>query len=61
MLTDHTKLSEVIVSVIEVNEGANADEVIDSWSGDTAIAVRNAVTDLEKTEVFDNASSVTRF
>ncbi len=62
VLTDYTKLSEVIVSVIEVNEGANADEVISSWSGDTAIAVRNAVTDLNaKKEAFDSAGTVTRF
>lgn len=42
-LADHTKLSEVIVSAIEVNEGRDKDEVAKSWSGDTALVVAKAV------------------
>lgn len=62
ILTDYTKLSEVIVSIIEVNEGRDAEEVAKSWDGDTAMVVRNAVTDLEaKNKAFDDASDVTRF
>ena len=42
-LTDYTKLPEVIVSAIQVNEGASAATVADTWSGETALVVRNAV------------------
>lgn len=47
-LSDHTKLSEVIVSAIEVNEGRDADKVAASWSGDTSLVVRHAITGLTK-------------
>jgi hypothetical protein len=42
-LTDHTKLAEVIVSTIQVNEGANATAVINSWDKTTALVVREAL------------------
>lgn len=45
-LSDYTKLSEVIVSLIEVTEGRDAKDVAASWSGDTALVVANAVKDL---------------
>ena len=62
VLTDYTKLSEVIVSIMEVNEGRDSEEVAKSWGGDTAMVVRNAVTDLaSKTKAFDDAGDVTRF
>ena len=41
-LSDYTRLPEVIVSTIQVCEGENADTVAHSWSGDTALVVRNA-------------------
>ena len=47
-LTDYKALSEVIVSLIQVNEGEDVDAVADSWSGTTAVAVRNATADLAK-------------
>jgi hypothetical protein len=42
-LSDYTRLAEVIVSTIEVVEGADAERVAASWSGETALVVRNAV------------------
>lgn len=42
-LADHTKLSEVIVSAIEVTEGRDVDAVASSWSGNTAVVVANAI------------------
>jgi len=45
-LSDIKALPEVVVSAIQVNEGADADAVANSWSGSTAVAVRNAVKDL---------------
>lgn len=47
-VSDHTKLAEVIVSTMQVIEGEDADQVINSWSGDTALVVRSAVTSLSK-------------
>lgn len=42
-LEDHTKLAEVVVSAIQVNEGIDPDKVAGSWSGSTAMVVRRAV------------------
>lgn len=42
-LSDHSKLSEVIISAIEVNEGRDVDAVAKSWDGNTALVVRKAV------------------
>jgi hypothetical protein len=50
VLTDSTKLSEVIVSIMEINEGADIDTVTSSWSGDTSLVVRSAVSGLSKSE-----------
>lgn len=41
-LKDYTKLSEVIVSAIQITEGADADTVAKSWKGDTAVVVAAA-------------------
>jgi hypothetical protein len=61
MLEDIKDLSEVIVSLIEVNEGADKEEVAKSWNGSTEMVVRNAIKDLEqKNKAFDNASAVMR-
>jgi hypothetical protein len=50
-LADHTKLSEVIVSVIQANEGVDAKTVVGSWSGDTAMVVAKAVGSLTTSSV----------
>lgn len=42
-LQDHTKLAEVVVSAIQVNEGVAVESVARSWSGSTALVVRQAV------------------
>jgi hypothetical protein len=46
VLNDHTKLAELIVSLIQVNEGVNKDEVIDSWDGSTSLVIKEAVGNL---------------
>ncbi len=46
-LADHTKLSEVIVSTIEVCEGRDKASVAASWGGDTSMVVARAVGGLE--------------
>lgn len=58
ILADHTKLSEVIVSLIEVTEGRDADSVAASWSGDTSLVVANAVRGLVPAS--DTADAVVR-
>lgn len=45
-LTDHTRLAEVIVSAIEVNEGVDPATVSASWSSGTAGVVDDAIRDL---------------
>lgn len=42
-LSDHTKLSEVIVSAIQANEGEDTKDVVSSWTGDTSIVVAHAL------------------
>ncbi len=43
LLDDHTKLSELIVSTIQVVEGETVDDVVKSWHGDTALVVSKAL------------------
>lgn len=48
-LSDYRRLSEVIVSAIQVTEGASVDSVTKSWSGDTSLVVSKAIRDLAAT------------
>ncbi len=50
VLEDHTKLAEVVVSAIQVAEGVSKDAVVASWSGDTSIAVADALKDVGPSE-----------
>lgn len=45
-LSDHTKMSEVIVSALQVMGGEDARSVISSWDGSTGIVVAKAIQDL---------------
>jgi hypothetical protein len=45
-LKDHTKMAEVIVSTIQVIEGAKPKEVVGSWDGNTAMVVHEAINGL---------------
>jgi len=42
-LADYTRLPEVIVSAMQVNEGRDLDDVAASWGGSTADVVRHAM------------------
>ena len=46
LLKDYKKLSEVVVSLIEVTEGRDAKDVIASWDGTTAVTVAAAISNL---------------
>jgi hypothetical protein len=51
VMDDHTRLGEVIVSLMQVNEGQDADEVAASWGdGKAGLVVRSAVSGLAKTK-----------
>jgi hypothetical protein len=43
LLTDHTRMAEVITSVLEVAGGKDKDAVAKSWSGKTSLVVRDAI------------------
>jgi hypothetical protein len=43
LLTDHTRMAEVIISAAEVASGRDRDTVAKSWSGSTSLVVRNAI------------------
>lgn len=45
-LVDHTHLAEVIISIIEINEGKNRADVIGSWDGTTSLVVAAATEDM---------------
>lgn len=45
-LADHTKMGEVIVSLLQVLAGADKDTVVNSWDGSTALVVQKAISDL---------------
>lgn len=47
-VTDMTKLSEIIISVLQVDNGASIEDVTNSWDGSTKIAVSNAISGLSK-------------
>jgi hypothetical protein len=46
-LTDHTKMSEVIVSTIQANEGFTKEDIIGSWDGKTKDVVAHALKDTD--------------
>ena len=60
-LIDHTKLAEVVVSTIQVNEGANKAAVIGSWDGSTALAVKAALDSTALAKASSSTAAVTRF
>ena len=43
LLTDHTKLSEVIISAIQMNEGVDKKTIVESWDGSTGVVVSTAL------------------
>jgi len=46
VLADHTKLAELVISLIQMNEGTDKDAVIDSWDGSTSLVIKDAVKDI---------------
>lgn len=57
-VADHTKISEIIVSILETRAGKSVDEVAASWDGSTAVVVKNALRGLSK---MNNSADVVEF
>jgi hypothetical protein len=49
MVDDHSRLGEVIVSIMQVIEGEDGRKVVDSWDKSTALTVGKAISDLAPT------------
>ena len=43
VVSDYTKIPQIIVSILETMAGKSVDEVADSWDGSTAVVVRDAL------------------
>lgn len=59
-LSDHNKLAEVVVSTMQVLEGADKAAVAGSWSGDTSLVVSHALNGLAPAQA-GGSGGVTRF
>lgn len=46
LVSDCTKIPEIIVSILEVAAGKDAKEIVSSWDGSTSVAVRKAISGL---------------
>jgi hypothetical protein len=46
VLSDHTKLAELVISIIQMNEGADKNAIVDSWDGSTSLVIKDAVKDI---------------
>lgn len=60
-MSDHTKLAEIIVSAIQVVEGADKDTVAKSWKGATTAVVARAIDGMSVTKSGKATKAVTRF
>lgn len=62
ILEDYTKLSELIESIIEVNEGHDKATVTASWSGDTSLVIAKSLSGYGNiAKVADAGTAVVRF
>jgi len=57
-VSDCDKIPEIIVSILEVMAGKDADEVISSWDGSTSVVVKNAISGLT---TVDSSTSLVEF
>lgn len=49
-LSDHSKMGEVILSILQVNNGETKDSIVNSWDGTTAMVVEKAIKGLTQKE-----------
>lgn len=53
-VSDLTKITEILVSILQVDNGKNATAVIESWDGSTKIAVKNAIQSLASEKLVED-------
>lgn len=58
-LTDHKKMAETIVSILQISAGEDKDKVISSWDGTTSLVVKEAIKDLNG--IYSTNSDVIKF
>ena len=58
LVSDCTKIPEIIVSILEVASGKDAKEVVDSWDGTTSVAVSKAISGLT---IVDDSKELVEF
>lgn len=61
MVTDYTKISEIIVSILEVRAGKDKEDIINSWDGTTAVVVSDAIKNLSTSSVGSDSTDVVIF
>jgi hypothetical protein len=59
-LTDHTKLSEVVVSAMQIAAGVDRDKVVKSWSGATSMVVADSISSELSSHVRGDTKAVVR-
>jgi len=60
-LEDHTALSELVVSLLQINAGADVSTVASSWSGSKAVAVQQATKGLTTPNAADQRRALVTF
>jgi hypothetical protein len=49
-VSDYTKIPQIIVSILERMAGKSVEDIVDSWDGSTAVAVKEAISGLAETK-----------
>lgn len=58
IVSDYTKIPQIIVSILETMAGKTIDEITESWDGSTAVVVREALSGLTTKNKSDNSGLI---
>lgn len=59
LLSDHKKMGETIISILQVAAGEDIDTVVDSWDGSTSLVIKDAIKNL--TGIYSTSTDVVKF